>query len=267
MRNYSSSLIVVLLFTTLSTQAQKQTTFYILPHAGIEWVFSKFEDKVPIQSIIKKIAPEKTDKYGVALLIDFNRKSTIEIGYGHGNLGWNIVLNKNRHRHSSFGGASTNRTYLRFSRPIKMVEIFKRRHENLDKLLKLDKSFNYWAVFNISLIGGFSYGYIPANTTTSSLSINGGQLSSSIVNIKRSGFAIHGGLNFQFYKNHKKIIQIGIIYQKGLMKRVLVNWEVNGDGINEPEFQTFTRDSMLAIYVAYPIKLFAIKEKGTIKGS
>ncbi len=250
---------------TQITQAQKQTTFYLIPHAGIEWPFSKFENKAFRPAIIKNIMPDKTDKYGIALLIDFNRKSTIEVGYGHGNLGWSIILNKNHS--STFLGASVNRIYLNISKPFKLIEIYKKRHGYLDDLLKIDKSYVYRAVFDVSIHGGISYGHIPAFTTQSSLSINGGKRQASSLNITRQGFAISSGINFQFYKNNKKTILLGFTYQKGLKKRVLINWKINVDGIEQPEFQTSTRDSMIAIYVAYPIKLFTIKEKGTIKGS
>jgi len=259
---FQSLLLFASLFSPEILKAQKQTTFYIMPHAGIEWPFSKLADKALTPSAVKKVTPNKTDKYGISLLVDFNRKSTVEIGYGHGNLGWGIILNKNHS--STFLGASVNRTYLSISKPIKLIEIHKRRHAYLDKLLKIDKSYNYWAVIDISIQGGVSYGHIPP-FTQASFSINGGKSEASILSIARHGFTIHGGVNFQFYKNQKKTILVGIIYQKGLQKRITVNWSINENGVKQPEFQAFTRDSMFSIYLAYPIKLFSIKEKGTNK--
>ena len=256
-------LLIIVFCNTHLSQAQKQTTFYIMPHAGIEWPFSNFENEAVNHEIVKSAFSKTTDKYGIALLIDFNRKSTVEIGYGHGNLGWGIILNKNHS--STFLGASVNRTYLSISKPIKLIEIHKRRHAYLDKLLKIDKSYNYWAVFDISIQGGVSYGHIPP-FTQASFSINGGKSEASILSIARHGFTIHGGVNFQFYKNQKKTILVGIIYQKGLQKRITVNWSIHENGVKQPEFHAFTRDSMFSIYLAYPIKLFSIKEKGTIKG-
>ncbi len=261
-KNIVLLLIIVFYYTHLS-HAQKQTTFYLMPNAGIEWPFSKFENKSLKPAIVKNVTSNTTDKYGMALLIDVKKKYSIEIGYGHGNIGRGVILYKNRR--SSFKSSRVNRLYIAFSKPIKTVEIFKRRHENLDKLLKLDKSFNYWAVFDIRFLGGISYGHIPPFTSQSSFSLNGRQIQSRISNITRNGFGIQGGMNFQFYKNQNKTILIGIIYQKGLQKRIVADWIINVDGLEEPTFSTFSEDSMLAIYAAYPIKLFSIKEKGTIK--
>ncbi len=265
MRNYSSSLIIVLLFTTLSTQAQKQTTFYLMPHIGIEWPISKFENKTLNPSNVSGIYVTTSDKWGIALAVDFKNNWNLGLGFERGNVGWGVRFDNDSR---SFSESTTvRRGYFNISKPFKLVEIRKKKHAYLDNLLKINKEYAYWAVFDINFLGGLSYGYIPPFNPFSGLSLNGSKNTTSILKINRYGIGAHVGFYFQFYKNNKKRLRLGFTYQQGLRDRMRINWETSIKGVKQPEFQTFTRDSMLAIYAAYPIRLFSIKEKGTIKGS
>jgi len=261
MKKYA--LILLLLQVSYSNlYGQKKTTFYLMPNAGIEWPISNFKDNSQTPPPETGIYISTTDKYGIALLVDFNSKWNIELGYGHGNVGRGVKFNSFR----AFGSSSANRSYLSISKPIKLIEIRKKKHVTLDNLLKIDKSYGYWFIFDINILGGFSYGFIPPGIIINGLNLNGNKADVSVLEIERYGMGIYTGIYFQFYRNNKKRLRLGFIYQQGLRDRMLLNWETSIKGIKQPEFQTFTRDSMLAIYVAYPIKLFSIKEKGTIKG-
>jgi len=261
---FQSLLLFVSLFSPEILKAQKQTTFYLTPHIGIEYPISKFENKALNPPIVSGSYTPLTDKWGIALAVDFKNKWNLDFGFERGNLGRGVKFNGGRR---SFTSTIVRRGYFNISKPFKLVEIRKKKHAYLDALLKINKEYAYWAVFDINFLGGLSYGYIPpSNPNSGGLSLNGSKNTRPIFKINRYGIGAHAGIYFQFYKNNKKRLKLGITYQRGLKKRLFANWKTSINGIEQPEFQTFSRDSMLAIYVAYPIKLFSIKEKGTIKG-
>jgi len=269
---FLTELTLILLHYSHTALAQKQTTFYLMPHAGIEWPISKFEDKNDVPSIVTATNMSTSDKYGISLLIDFKDKWNLNIGYGIGNIGdgikWKFKDSMGLYHGIRNHSVTVRRGYLSISKPIKLIEIRKKNHAYLNPLLKINKEYAYWAVFDINLMAGASYEYIPPSIFLNQ-PFSSGTL--SLVNsergLNRYGAGIYTGFFFQFYKNNKKRLRIGAVYHQGLRKRLMVSKKVSFKGIEHPPtFQMFSRGSMVAIYIAYPIKLFSIKEKGTIKG-
>ncbi len=132
--------------------------------------------------------------------------------------------------------------------------------------MKINKEYAYWAVFDINLMAGVSYEYIPPYLEKDTFYFGGLKQTISLVEINRYGMGIYGGFYFQFYKNNKKTLRLGATYHQGLKKRQIYTEQIFYKGIKQvPTFKVFTRGSMIAIYAAYPIRLFSIKEKGIIK--
>ena len=127
---FQSLLLFVSLCSPEILKAQKQTTFYLMPHVGIELPISKFEDKNSIPPIIKGISMTTSAKYGISLLIDFNETWNLNIGYGIGSIGEGFKYEYGDsivHHQGSFNGStSIRRGYISLSKPIKLIEIRKK---------------------------------------------------------------------------------------------------------------------------------------------
>ena len=274
MTNKNTYIVLFLSILGYPVFAQKEQPiqFYLSPHIGVEWTLSTFEDRKEKPPYITSTSPDLTDKYGISIVADFKRKFSLELGYGWGNVGWGLhfksqtdsALNSISGRNSP--SISVRRLSLKFVKPVTLVKI-KRRKKNdfISTLLKVPKSLKYWAIFDVNILGGVSYERIPTHFVSGVLGIGsfGGTDAIGLNdnwNYKNAyGYGVYTGFSLQFYQLDKKRFELGFIYHKGLNKRIIVEWETSINGVEFPKFNTFTRGSMLAIYVAYPIKLFKIK--------
>ncbi len=269
-----------LLHSSLCAQNQKNLQFYFSPHIGGEWTLSRFENKKEKSPYIQGATLDLSDKYGVSLMADFNRKVSLELGYGWGNVGWGARYKSQTDsaltemRGSTALSTTVRRLTLKVSKPLTSVKIKRNLGENsIGRLLNIPDEYRHWVIFDIQLLGGFSYEYIPP-AVGGYLGLGwgpsfrrNGTIARDQVTLKDSwdrvhpyGSGVFTGFSLQFYHLGKRKFELGVIYHKGLNKRILVNWETSINGVEFPAFRTFTRGSMIALYLAYPIKLFGIRK-------
>ncbi|MEM1134585.1 MAG: hypothetical protein AAGI07_02010, partial [Bacteroidota bacterium] len=268
-------------FTSNTLFAQEKTRFYLKPHLGMEWAFSRFEDKATIPTFIERTGLSPSVRYGLGFLIDFGNKWGIEVGYTGAELGWGVHYNsKTDSVENAISGRYNNfttihRFHLSFFKSNALIVIRKKRGAYLRKHAKEKKEYDYFASFNLGVLGGAAYEYIPLFGVASFLSDgfnpSHSQRTTDVLSLSsipsekstRHGGSIYFGLYSQFLQAGKKRLQLGIIYQQGIPKRLISNWETSINGVTQPDFQTFTRGSYLALYATYPIQLFTISGKNS----
>jgi hypothetical protein len=244
--------LLLLLFILLQTTvfAQKGITqFYLKPYIGGEWLVSNYENRSEKPDIARAIPYDLTDKYGINLLVDFNNHFSLEFGYGGGNIGWGESNNHITGLGRGVRGASARqeRWNLTFVRPIKLVNIKRKHKKDLE------------GVFDIGLVAGISYEHIP-------LFHDGSNIGSNLIKeieinmIKQNAWGGEIGFNLQFYQQEKRRVELGFVYHHGFSKRIVITWEDTTQA-DYTTFNTFTRGSMFAIYLSYPIALFKIRKK------
>ena len=270
------------------TFSQEKISFYVSPYIGGEWTLSTFENKQEKPPYITGTSLNLSDRYGLNLLADFNSKFSLEAGYGWGNVGWGLRYRSQTDSalNSASGGSSSSftvrRASIKFAKPFTTVKIRRNKEKDfIGKLLRLPDKYQYLAVFDVQLLAGFSYECIPPYTSEyippfkrSYLGIRGRigrdniALNDDVCDggdyCKREnsyGFGAFAGFSLQFYQFGKRRFELGFLYHKGFNKRIVANWETSINGVEFPTFQTFTRGSMIAMYLAYPIKLFGINKK------
>ena len=259
------------LFYPMLAQKNEIIQFYLSPHIGVEWTLSTFENRKERPPYLIGIKPRLSDKYGISLVADFKRKFSLELGYGFGNVGWG--LNYKSQTDSALNAISggilnttdVKRLSIKLVKPVKLVKIKRRKEKDFTgDPLKIPDPFKYWVIFDINILAGFSYEYIPPFVSGElGLSVGSGtdviQLDDTWERANPYGGGVFTGFSLQLYQWNRRRLEIGFIYHKGLSKRIIVKWETSINGVDYPTFKTFTRGSMLAMYVAYPIPLFKIK--------
>lgn len=279
MKKVTPGILFIFLFHGF-TFSQKSISFYVSPYIGGEWTLSTFENKKEKPPYITGTTLDLSDKYGLNLLADFNNKFSLEVGYGWGNVGWglNYKSQTDSALNSASGGSSSSttvrRTSIKFSKPISTVKIRRNKEKDfIGKQLNLPSKYQYLAVFDVQLFAGFSHEYIPPFVGGVLEIVRGGwgrdniALNNDVCEdddyCKREnpyGFGAFAGFSLQFYQLGKRRFELGFLYHKGLNKRIVANWETSINGVEFPSFQTFTRGSMISMYLAYPIKLFEINK-------
>ncbi|MFW5760705.1 MAG: hypothetical protein ACOCXH_06995, partial [Cyclobacteriaceae bacterium] len=76
----------ILWFINFHSFGQSTTSFYLQPHFGWELPFATFENKNTLPSFIKGAPVDVTVRLGLSLLVDFNRKFSMEFGYDIGSI-------------------------------------------------------------------------------------------------------------------------------------------------------------------------------------
>ena len=276
-------LITFLLFgLSYPMLAQKNETiqFYLSPHIGVEWSLATFENKKEKPSHITTLSPLLSGRYGVSLIADFKRKFSLELGYVKGDIGWSLkyeikekgLVDAKRAKVSSrsFRHIRVKRLNVKLVKPVKVVKIKRRKEKDFTgDPLKIPDTFRYWTVFDINILAGLSYEYISPFSrggtlrTTSGIDFDTVKLGNTWETANPSGDDWGGGVfvgcSLQFYKWNTRRLELRLIYQKGLNKRIITKWETSVNGVSSPTFKTFTRGSMLTVHLAYPIPLFKIR--------
>ncbi len=206
-----------LLHSSLCAQNQKNIQFYFSPHIGGEWVWSRFENKKENPPHIQRTTLRLSAKYGVSLMADFNRKVSLELGYGWGNVGWGVRY-KSQTGGATSSGTLVRRLTLKVSKPLTSVKIKRNLGENsIGRLLNIPDEYQYWAIFDIQLLGGFSYENIPYSvdyvSAGSLSSLNWGTLEHNTVrrNVHPYGSGVFTGFSLQFYHLGKRKFELGVI--------------------------------------------------------
>ena len=269
---------VLTLFTVVLSVSHGQggIQFYVAPHIGGEWTLSAFENKRNRPPYIKGTWPDLSDKYGLSLLVDFKTRFSVELGYGWGNVGGGVTYKSQTDSvlYSTSGGSvsqfTVRRMTVKVNKPVARIEIKRKKEKDsfLGTLLNIKDEFRYWAVFDVQIFSGISYEYIPPYSDEGHLSSLAGIFPNNdeiildeqfnITNPYGSGLFL--GFSIQSYQLGKRKFELGFIYHQGLKRRVWLDWESSINGLEFPVFRTFTRGSMLAMYLSYPIKLFEIKK-------
>jgi|GEM_PF-3788777 len=264
--------LYLLLILSYSAFAQENIRFYLTPSLGVQWGFAKFENKETIPSYVKRTNVPSGARYGIGLLVDFNEKWGLEIGYGGAELGLGIkYASKTDSVENEISGRKIrytiiHRAYMHWLSPGKLIIIRKRRGTYLRRYAKEKKEYDYLSVFNLGFMGGFAYEYTPPfsfrnNTSTSSSIIVQDDIKLAETNVAIPGehsMGIYFGLYTQFLNKGEKRLQLGVVYQQGIQKRVISNWSTSINGVAQPDFKTFTRGSYLAMYANYPIKFLTL---------
>lgn len=235
--------------------AQPKVQFYLIPHIGVEFPFSFVEQGTSLPPFLVGARTNiSTEKAGLSLMADINGIYTVEIGYGFGHIGWGVAyekpsLYKNRKR--NFTSTNLNRIYFNLSRPVYRVVIPK---SNLNVKNK------FWAIFDLNIMLGFSRENLNMMSYAESFPFgSSGVHSNSIIDrdsvtvLKDRSYSIHGGAALQFYHKGKKRLQLGFLYHQGLSRMVKITKTTRMNGVTFPDFNIYTRGSMFAFYLAYPI--------------
>lgn len=272
-----TSLFLVLSFCIYS---QEKTRFYLTPSLGVQWGFAKFEDKETLPNYIKRLNVPSGARYGIGLLVDFKEKWGLEIGYGGAELGLGIkYASKTDSVESEISGRKirytiVHRAYMHWLSPGKLIIIRKRRGTYLRRNAKEKKEYDYLSVFNLGFLGGFAYEFTPPfsfrnNSGTASTITTQDDITLAETNVEIPGehsMGIYLGIYTQFLNKGEKRLQLGIIYQQGIQKRIISNWSTSINGVEQSDFQTFTRGSYLALYANYPIKFLTLGDKKKLRG-
>ena len=138
-----------LLHSSLWAQNQKNIQFYFSPHIGGEWTLSRLENKKEKPPYIQGATLDLAAKYGVSLMADFNRKVSLELGYGWGDVGWGVRY-KRLSGGSTSSGMLVRRLTLKVSKPLTSVKIKRTLGENsIGRLLNIPDEYQYWVIFDI----------------------------------------------------------------------------------------------------------------------
>jgi hypothetical protein len=259
--------------------AQEGTRFYLTPSLGVQWGFSQFEDKETTPDYVKSANLVSGARYGIGLMVDFKEKWGLEVGYGGADLGLGLkYASKTDSVESEVSGrkiryTTIHRAYLQVFSPGKLVFIRKRRGAYLRRYAKEKKEYDFLSVFNLGFLGGISYESVSHFSNTN-VSENASEVNTfdkielfetSLQKSEQNGLGIYFGIYTQFLNKGEKRLQLGIVYQQGLQKRIISNWSTSINGVAQPDFQTFTRNSYLSFYACYPIKLFTLGLKKSKK--
>ena len=271
--------VMLLVLGVEMAYTQPNTRLYLNPSLGVQWGFSQFEDRENTPSYIKSANLVSGARYGIGLMVDFNEKWGLELGYGGADFGLGVkYASKTDSVESEVSGrkiryTTVHRAYLQIFSPGKLVFIRKRRGAYLRRYAKEKKEYDFLSVFNLGFLGGISYEFVSRFSNTNA-SENASDVNTyddiklfetAIQTPEQNGLGIYFGLYTQFLNKGEKRLQLGLIYQQGLQKRIISNWATSINGIQQPDFQTFTRGSYLAFYASYPIKLLTFGEKKSKK--
>ncbi len=267
-------LFFCLLLPLYSTAQFKKISIYLTPQIGGEWNFSKIEDNQEVPPYIKSTWIDFNLRYGLGLAFDFDRRFALEIGYEWGFVGYGLKHRSHTDSVLYEGGggsvfATTNRRVgVTLSKPIASVSIIRNNKNNfLSRLLRINEKKTHWAFFDLNVLAGFTYEYIPPFIDGQLGIFVGSNVDKVILKdeytvLNSNGWGARAGLSMQFY-NQKGFrgLQLGIIYHQGLTDRISANWETSINDTPYPDFKTITKGSMLAIYASYPIRLYDSVER------
>ncbi len=271
--------VMLLVLGVEMAYTQPNTRLYLNPSLGVQWGLSQFEDRENTPEYVKSANLVSGARYGIGLMVDFKEKWGLEVGYGGADFGLGVkYASKTDSVESEVSGrkiryTTVHRAYLQVFSPGKLVFIRKRRGAYLRRYAKEKKEYDFLSVFNIGLLGGISYEFVSRFSNTN-VSENASEINTyddielsetAIQTPEQNGLGIYLGIYTQFLNKGEKRLQLGLIYQKGLQKRIITNWSTSINGVNQPDFQTFTRGSYLALYASYPIKLLTFGEKKSKK--
>ena len=167
-KNLTIISLIFIGFHAAIAQGDPPVQFYLAPHIGGEWPLSAFENKGDKPPYVTNNTLEISAKYGISFIADFKRKFSLELGYGWGNVGWgvNYKSQTDSAQYEISGSSSSDitvrRLSLKFVKPVTSIKIKRRKEkEAVAKQLNIPDEFRYWTIFDVNLIGGFSYEDIP----------------------------------------------------------------------------------------------------------
>lgn len=255
---------ILFLSTIYSFPIFAQTKIYLSPAVGAQFPFSYVIDKQLADKYFKVNTFDFEPSFDISLRAEINHNWIFFAGWQAGNTGFSYKYS-DRYTYNFEGAVSnglyTSRVPIGVNKDLCVIRIgkIKKRAELLDKMSNnsLSHNFTYLILFRLQALGGISFDKIAPSTYENQWTdfFYGRQYFT--IN-HRQNISCFVGFTLQFFNYDKDLFNISFYYSQGLRQAVGANIEYSLNGDNY--FATIgSNGSLLAIQLAYPIKLFMIK--------